>query len=101
MASINSISADKLGRLIGTLKCPALVDVRRDEDFTAAPGLIPGSVRLPYADVPAWAQEFAGRNVIAICQKGQKFSPGVAAWLRHAGAAADTLEGGVEAWIKT
>ena len=33
MSSINTISIDKLARLIGTPHCPALVDVRTEEDF--------------------------------------------------------------------
>ena len=31
---------------------------------------------------------------------GKKLSQGVAAWLRHAGARAENLEGGFEAWVK-
>ena len=46
MSSVNSIASDKLARLIGTPKCPALLDVRSDEDFSADPRLVPGS-RLP------------------------------------------------------
>jgi hypothetical protein len=41
---------------------------------------------------------FAGRSAIVICRKGQKLSEGVAAWLRNEGAAAETLDGGFEAW---
>jgi hypothetical protein len=45
MSSYTSISCDKLSRLIGTANMPAPIDVRIDEDFQAAPPLIPGSVR--------------------------------------------------------
>jgi rhodanese-related sulfurtransferase len=100
MSSINTISAEKLARLVGTPKCPALVDVRTDEDFASEPRLIPGSVRRPAADPSGWAGEFAGRSAVAICQKGLKHSSGAAAWLRHAGVPADLLEGGVTAWAK-
>ena len=41
MPSINTISVDKLARLIGTPKCPLLIDVRTDEDFAADPRLVP------------------------------------------------------------
>ena len=37
---------------------------------------------------------------IVVCQKGQKLSEGVAAWLRHAGGEADVLEGGFLAWAE-
>ena len=91
MSSINAISTDKLARLIGTPKCPALVDVRLDEDFDADPRLIPGSLPRPHDQAPEWAREFAGRSVIVLCQKGLKLSQGAAAWLRHHGVPADTL----------
>jgi rhodanese-related sulfurtransferase len=100
MSSINTISAEKLARLVGTPKCPALVDVRTDEDFASEPRLIPGSVRRPPADPSGWAAELNGHPAIVICQKGLKLSAGVSAWLRHAGVPADLLEGGVAAWAK-
>ena len=98
MSSPNTISSDKLVRLVGTPKCPALVDVRSEEDFSSDPRLIPGSVRRPHGETGDWAAEFAGRSAIVICQKGRKLSQGAAALLRHAGIPADTLEGGIEAW---
>jgi rhodanese-related sulfurtransferase len=101
MSSYTSISPEKLARLIGTPKCPTLIDVRTDEDFAADPRFLPGAVRRDHQSVGNWAQEFAGRSVIVICDKGLKLSQGVAAWLRRAGAgSADTLEGGYLAWTK-
>ncbi len=102
MSSINTISSDKLARLMGTPKCPALIDVRIDEDFVADPRLVPGSVRRSYESVVQWASEFSGRTAVVICHKGQKLSQGVAAWLRQAGAlSADSLEGGHLAWVES
>ncbi len=100
MSSFNTISSDKLARLIGTPKCPVLIDVRTPDDFAADPRLIPGSQRRSHTDVAEWVKGFAGRSAVAICQRGQKLSEGVAAWLRHAGIEADSLEGGFEAWNK-
>jgi len=100
MSSFNTISTEKLARLIGTPKCPALIDVRTDEDFAGDPRLVPGSIRRPFARVADWAHEFAGRTAVAICQKGLKLSHGTAAWLRHAGIPADSLEGGTLAWAQ-
>lgn len=100
MSSFNAISPDKLARLIGTPNCPALIDVRSDEDFNADPRLVPGSAHYAYDQVQAWAEEFRGRNAVVICQKGKKLSQGVAAWLREAGADAESLDGGNEAWLK-
>jgi rhodanese-related sulfurtransferase len=100
MSAINSISADKLVRLIGTPRCPALIDVRPGDDFDSSPQLIPGSTRRTHSDASEWGGEFAGQSAIAICRDGSTLSQGVAAWLRHAGVAADVLEGGFEGWTK-
>ena len=72
MSSINSISIEKLARLVGTPHCPVLVDVRTDEDFKADPRLVPGATRRPHGDVSDWAGEFAGRSAVVVCQKGEK-----------------------------
>lgn len=98
MPSFNAISPDKLFRLVGTPKCPVLIDVRTDEDFAADPRLVPGAVRRPAREVALWAQELVGRQAVVICQKGLKLSHGAAAWLRQAGIAAEVLEGGTLAW---
>ena len=98
MSSINSIARDKLARLIGTPKCPVLIDVRSGEDFAVDQRLIPGSVRRHPLATSGLAAAFAGQTVVVICTDGQELSPGVAAWLRNAGAKADVLEGGFNAW---
>ncbi len=98
MSSFNSLSPDKLARLVGTPRCPVIVDVRSDDDSAADPRLIPGAVRRDAATVAEWATSLAGFPAIAACQQGHKLSHGVAAWLRHAGASADVLDGGVQAW---
>jgi rhodanese-related sulfurtransferase len=98
MSSYTSISVDKLFRLIGTGTTPVLIDVRTDEDFAADPRIIPGALRRSHLTAPDWAQSFDGQSMVVICFRGQKLSEGVAAWLRHAGAAAENLDGGFEAW---
>ena len=100
MAATTSISVEKLVRLIGTPHCPAIIDVRTDEDFALQPSLIPGAVRRKHAFVEGWAPEFEGRTAIVACHRGGGISAGVAAWLRASGIAAETLEGGFEAWSR-
>jgi rhodanese-related sulfurtransferase len=88
-------------RLIGVPHGPALIDVRVKEDFAADPRFIPGVVRRPYETVSSWAPEFARRSAVVICERGQKLSEGVAAWLRHAGSpSAEVLAGGHAAWAQ-
>jgi rhodanese-related sulfurtransferase len=98
MSSFATISSDKLARLIGTGSTPALIDVRTDEDFAADPRLIPGAVRRRHEQAADWGGEFSGRPAIVVCLRGEKLAQGTAAWLRHANAAAETLEGGFEGW---
>ncbi len=100
MSSLLEISPEKLVRLIGTPKCPALIDVRIDQDFDEDPRLLPGSVRRDYRNVREWAAELDSDSAVVICHRGKKLSCGVAAWLRNYGIAADVLEGGFEAWAE-
>ncbi|TAN09216.1 MAG: sulfurtransferase, partial [Rhizobiaceae bacterium] len=99
MPSPTTISIDKLARLVGTPNCPALIDVRTDEDFASDPRLIPGSIRRPHDRVQEWSGSIATPSAVIVCQGGKKLSEGVAAWLRQVGKPAEALEGGHEAWI--
>ncbi len=98
MPAPNTIAPEKLNRLVGTPAAPIIIDVRTDEDFAADPFLIPASSRRGHADVSVWADHFKGTEVVAVCHHGAKLSHGAAAWLRHAGADAVSLEGGFEGW---
>jgi rhodanese-related sulfurtransferase len=98
MSSYTSISSDKLFRLIGTAKAPTLIDVRTDEEFAADPRLIPGAARRSHRNVQDWAAGLTGQSVIVICRDGGGLAEGAAAWLRHSGITAETLEGGDAGW---
>lgn len=93
MSALNAISPDKLLRLIGTSACPAIVDLRPD-----SAQLIPSSIPVAAETVRSAPERFAGRPVVVVCHGGKETSQGVAAFLRHAGADAEILEGGFGAW---
>ncbi|QNQ10462.1 chromate resistance protein ChrB domain-containing protein [Sphingomonas alpina] len=95
MPGIHTIAPDKLVRLLGTPRGPAIIDIRSDADQR----LIPGSVRRSFADIPDWAPGLVGASVVVACGDGGALSHGTAAWLRQAGADADILEGGMAGWI--
>lgn len=98
MTSPIEISVSNLVRRIGLRDQPVLLDVRIAEDVAADPRRLPASEARDYRQIAHWASAYAGRDVIVICQKGLKLSQGVAALLRLAGARAQSLEGGFEAW---
>jgi rhodanese-related sulfurtransferase len=98
MPTPTNITVAQLTRLVGTPDAPIVIDVRTAEDHAADPRMLPASVRRDYGSIAAWADLFAGQSVVVVCRRGLKLSQGVAAWLRHAGASAENLEGGFEAW---
>ncbi len=93
MPALNSISPDKLFRLIGTSNCPAIFDVGLEGS-----GLIPASTRRVADEVATWGTDVAADKVIVVCVHGGSVSAGVAAWLRHQGVDAEILEGGFAGW---
>jgi len=101
MPSPTEIAVPQLGRLVGLPDAPALLDVRSDEHFAEDPRFLPGAARRDHRTVETWAHEWKGQHVVVYCQHGHKASQGVAAWLRQEGAAAESLEGGFEAWMKS
>lgn len=98
MPGPTQISAAQLARLIGTPDAPTVIDVRIPDDFAAHPHMIPTSTRHPHNDIDNFAKTPIGQRVVVVCQRGQKLSEGSAALLRTHGIAAESLEGGTEAW---
>jgi rhodanese-related sulfurtransferase len=96
----DTITVAQLARLVGTPDAPLVVDVRIDDHHAADPRMLPASIRRDYRSVASWADDYAGQSVVVVCQRGQKLSQGVAAWLRHAGVRAENLEGGYQAWAE-
>jgi rhodanese-related sulfurtransferase len=100
MPATTRITTQQLSRLVGLPNSPSVVDVRIDDDYRDDPRLVPGALRRDYRSVADWAAQYRGRSVVVVCHRGQKLSEGTAAWLRHEGIEAQTLEGGFEGWKK-
>ncbi|MBX9699062.1 MAG: sulfurtransferase/chromate resistance protein [Acetobacteraceae bacterium] len=98
MTAPTSITVAQLARLVGTPEAPTILDVRTAEDAAADPRILPGAIARDWRAVAEWGTEFAGRAAVVVCLRGAKLSQGVAAWLRHAGGRAETLEGGFLGW---
>lgn len=98
MPSPTAAWVDKLSRLYRTPSCPIPIDVRTDEDLLKSPGLCPDQFegRTHWFRIGAAASRLLRQSSSAA---GKKLSEGVAAWLRHDGIAAESLEGGFEARV--
>jgi rhodanese-related sulfurtransferase len=98
MPAPNIISIDKLVRLIGTPKCPTLIDVRAQDDFNSDPHLIPSSRHCPFEKLEVCSEVPGSHPAVVICREGASLSQGIAAWLRDRSVSAEVLEGGFQAW---
>ena len=104
MAAVDAIRCYKLAKLLGTPRCPIILDIRREAVRQAEPAMIPTARALPdTALTPEGAAALArglpaDRPVVVACAQGHGRSQGLAAWLRHEGRAAEYLEGGFAAW---
>ena len=94
MPGFGTMSAQQLGRLIGTPEAPLLIDVRTDEDFALDPRQLPCAIRISHHDIDALLPTIGKRPAVVFCQGGKKLSEGAAAVLRHRGCQAEVLEGG-------
>jgi rhodanese-related sulfurtransferase len=101
MPTPDAITASQLSRLIGTHDAPLVIDVRTEDDVAADPRLLPTATRRDHRTIASWAGDYAGRSVAVTCLRGGKLAQGTAAWLRHAGARAEFLEGGFDGWVET
>jgi len=99
MPAPDEITVAQLSRLLGLPDAPCVIDVRIPEDRAADQRCIPTAAWRNWREVAAWGASFRGRRVVVSCQRGLKLSQGVAAWLRHLGIEAETLEGGHEGWV--
>ncbi len=101
MPSPTEITVFQLARLIGLPNSPLLIDVRPDDALVRNPHLIAGSIPRPDAKPDSLITTIGKRPAVIICENGGALSQGIAAWLRHSGVAAETLEGGYAAWRKS
>ena len=100
MSSINSITSEKLARLIGT------PNARRSSMCGPTMILRPirGSSPARFGalnSVDDWAAQLRGRSAVVICHDGRQLSQGVAALLRDPEVSAEVLEDGFAGWVRS
>src|SRR3546814_19735642 len=72
MPDLNTISSDKLVRLVGIASGPVVIDVRPEDEFATDPLLIPGTLRRAADDIGIWADDFTGRSAVIACRTAQE-----------------------------
>jgi len=100
MPSPTEITTPQLARLVGLPGAPAIIDVRKDEEFGSDPRLVPAAQRHSSLGAIEWRSRYGGQPIVVVCQSGSTLSQATAARLRHEGLDAKTLEGGHEAWCE-
>jgi len=102
MPAPDAITNDKLLKLIGTPRCPVVLDNRRDPIRAGDPRLLPGARALSEADMDSAALDALARTltgpVVVVCAEGHGRSQGLAALLRSRGIAAEYLDQGHNGW---
>jgi len=93
MPALNTISPEKLARLVALPGSPSLIDLRSDTSVA-----IPGSVFRTQSDPSSW-RPIGANSVITIDAEGEGGAVAAAAILRSEGIAAEALEGGFAAWL--
>jgi rhodanese-related sulfurtransferase len=94
-----SISPADLWNAMATPGAPHIVDVRRPDAYAQSQDLLPGAVWRPSGDADQWAADYAdARPIVVACKAGHEVSQAAVARLRAAGANAQILAGGYEAW---
>lgn len=102
MAAPDAITVERLAKLIGTPKCPTILDNRRDPIRAEDPSMIPGARAVTEAEMAPDAIDrlvngLSGAVVVA-CAEGHGRSQGLAALLRSRGIPAEYLEDGYAGW---
>jgi rhodanese-related sulfurtransferase len=97
--SISSISTNELRALIGTRRCPIVIDVRRPPAYEAADAAIPTARWRDLRRADQWADDLPDDAAIVVyCVHGHEMSQSAAARLRAHGRRARHLAGGIEAY---
>ena len=96
---MDRISIINLTKLLTAPIRPLIIDVRGDEAYVAAAGVLPGAIRRHGEAASAWASELdLARPIIVYCGDGGEPSRRVARLLGEKGYPAYYLEGGFAAW---
>jgi uncharacterized membrane protein YdjX (TVP38/TMEM64 family)/rhodanese-related sulfurtransferase len=77
-----------------------LVDVRQPEEFSGAPGHLPGALNVPLADVGRQSADLAARDlpIVVVCKTDRRSAKAAAELLAAGLSRVSVLRGGTDAW---
>jgi rhodanese-related sulfurtransferase len=97
--SISSISVNDLCGLIGTPRCPIVIDLRRRQTYAESEIVIPTARWRDLQAIDDWADALpADSDIVTYCVHGYEMSQGAVAQLRARGRRAVSLAGGLDAY---
>jgi rhodanese-related sulfurtransferase len=97
--SVSSISVDELRGLIGTPRCPIIIDVRRRQTYAESEIVIPTARWRDLQAIDGWADALpADSDIVAYCVHGYEMSRSAVARLRARGRRAVSIAGGLDAY---
>ncbi|HET6224535.1 MAG TPA: chromate resistance protein ChrB domain-containing protein [Dongiaceae bacterium] len=97
--SPSGISPQALCALIGSRRCPIVIDVRRSPTFVAADTLLPTATWRDIDRIDAWVEEFPrDLDIVVYCAHGHNVSHAAAAALQASGRRARFLIDGIDGY---
>lgn len=98
MGNVQQRTAQQVHQALASPSPPVVIDVRNAPEI-AAEGTIAGALQIPLNELPMRSGEIpAGRPVICVCKVGMR-SFNAAAFLRQKGLDANSMAGGMNAWL--
>lgn len=95
----DSITVPELQSMLARKNEIVLVDVRRKNDATADPLMLPGAVWHDPEDAASWSRQLPyGKEAVIYCVRGGSVSKSTVETLRAAGVKASYVVGGLAAW---
>jgi rhodanese-related sulfurtransferase len=97
----DSVTPEELKALMAGDRQPVIFDVRRKNDYDAAPKKIHGASWLDPEKADEWSRHMPqDRPVVVYCVKGGSVSQSIAARLEERDIEVKFLQGGIKAWTE-
>lgn len=93
-----ALAPTELYRLLGSPRCPLIIDVRKKPAFDEDPCMLPGALHVAPEAIAIWPAPTHARTLVVYCAHGQEVSQAAAKALAGRGFHVCWLEGGIALW---